>query len=137
MMATSILVFLLLSPGGCAKQVFYWGGYENCLYSQYFKEDPDQAFAVLAQTVAQAEKGEHRLAPGLYAEYGFLLYQRGNASQAAVYFQKEAEAFPESATLMNTLIARLKQPKVRNEGKQGSVEKVDAPIVVEPAGVEK
>ena len=98
----------LFSLSGCAKPLHYWGSYEDSLYASYCRHDPDKAFELMSKTVTYAERKNLSLAPGIYAEYGTMLYQRGNPGSAVVYFQKEAEAYPESATLMNTLIVRLK-----------------------------
>jgi len=106
----SWLPALLLCLSGCAKPLYYWGGYEDCLHAAYCMDDPEKAYALLSETVKNADSKNLPLAPGLYAEYGFLLYQRGDAGGAVAYFRKEAEHFPESAPLMNGLIGRLRIP---------------------------
>jgi hypothetical protein len=43
--------------------------------------------------------------PGIYAEYGFVMYEEGNNQQAVFYYQKEADKWPESRAFMTKLIA--------------------------------
>ena len=55
------------------------------------------------------EKGEasDRLAPGLYAELGYLKLNQGDQATAVELFRKEAEAFPESEVFMSGVVSRL------------------------------
>ena len=117
---SNVRVFALFLCGvlfsGCAsKSLYYWGSYEEGLYLQMVKSNPEKAFSLLSKTIAKAEKGQLNVAPGLYAEYGFLLYQQGKAAMAAGYFRKEAEAFPESSRLMKSLIDRIDLSKENND----------------------
>jgi hypothetical protein len=131
---STLLVGILFFLQACApKPLYYWGGYDQCVYDYYYNTDPEKAYAILSETVTNAEKNNLRLAPGLCAEYGFLLYQRGEMAQAAQFFQKEAIAFPESAVLMNNLIAHLKQREATETAGQPEPEKIPAQPI-EPSG---
>ncbi|NNJ70828.1 MAG: DUF4810 domain-containing protein, partial [Kiritimatiellales bacterium] len=44
------------------------------------------------------------MAPGLYAEYGFLLMRQGENGRAISYFNKEKALWPESAVFMDSMI---------------------------------
>ena len=73
---------------------------------RYYKS-PDhlqELMANLAETLEAAE-AKQTVPPGLYAEYGYLLLETGNAQQAIVYFEKEKEAWPESTVIMDTMLA--------------------------------
>jgi len=53
--------------------------------------------------------------PGIYAEYGFLMYEQGNSLQAIQYYQKEADKWPESRAFMTKMInTAQKRSKVQN-----------------------
>ena len=111
LVALSAACFLGLC--GCASPLYYWGNYDDVLYSEYSKNDKAQAFEGLSKIVSKAERGNLRVGPGIQAEYAFLLYERGDYANAIVYFQKEAAAFPESAVLMKTLVERVKQRQAK------------------------
>ena len=96
---------------GCAPPALYqWGEYEDSLYRRYVKEDIAGAEAYLRETLVAAEL-KSRVPPGVYADYGFLLYRRGDYAGAIEKFEREKRAFPESAALMSKLIERIQQQR--------------------------
>ena len=113
---------LLLSAAvlmtGCAVQgKYHWGTYEPALY-QYYKTPANISDfeTELARTIAAAEERKQKVPPGLYAEYGHVLQVQGKLDQAATYYRRERDAWPESAVLMDTMLKSL-QP--RTAGKEG------------------
>ncbi len=107
------------APGG----LFYWGDYEDSLYQRYIEHNPAQAEIYLQQTIAEAEHNRYRMPPGVYADYGFMLYRRGDKPAAIAYFSKEKETYPESSALMTKLIERVRQQMVDEQEKQAPVTK--------------
>ncbi|CCE22894.1 DUF4810 domain-containing protein [Methylotuvimicrobium alcaliphilum] len=100
-------VFVL---AGCAPQgLYYWGAYEDGLYDRYVENSGEQVEAYLRQSMTEAEASRMPVPPGLYADYGFVLYQRGDKAGAIDYFRRERELYPESTALMNKLIERIEQ----------------------------
>lgn len=105
--AVMLAGIMLLS--GCAKPLLYdWGGYADSLECCYVKGDAAQAEQSLRDQMAGYGTDRH-VPPGVYADYGFLLFRRGDAGAAQAYFEKEKSAFPESAYLMDKLIDRVKK----------------------------
>lgn len=95
---------------GCAPQgLFYWGAYEDALYDRYVENSGEQAQAYLRQSMTEAEANRMPVPPGLYADYGFVLFQRGDKAGAIDYFRRERELYPESTALMDKLIERIEQ----------------------------
>ncbi|GJL66387.1 MAG: hypothetical protein NPIRA05_13580 [Nitrospirales bacterium] len=76
-------------------------------YEDTSEEGQLESFALLQETIEEADSKEGRLAPGVYADYGYLLFKRGNAKEAVVYFKKEAALYPESKYFMDSLISRI------------------------------
>ncbi len=81
--------------------------------------------------VVNAEStGGGRVPPGLYAEYGYALYEAGQANEALIYFGKEKEKWPESAVIMDKMI--------RNVKRQDEIRKIqttkDTGSAAEPGG---
>ncbi len=105
------LVFISLfslSLWACApKSLFYWGDYETSIYDRWIGNDNDMGEQHLQQTITTAEQSGRKVPPGLYADYGFMLYRRGNLDGAIAYFDKERKTFPESSLLMSKLIDKI------------------------------
>lgn len=99
---------LLILLGGCAQNqsLYDWGSYQPGLLLQAKgAETPEQFAQRLQETITRAEATD-RVPPGLYAEYGFVLLELGRGAQAAPWFQKEWEKWPESRILMALLLDR-------------------------------
>ena len=95
---------------GCGPRVLYdWGPYEDGLQASYVAHDEAKAWSSLEATITSAQQTGRRIPPGACAEYGFLLYKRGQRERAIEYFQQEAKLFPESKPLMDKLIARVRE----------------------------
>jgi hypothetical protein len=96
-------MFLFLQ--GCATNRKYaWGKYDSTLYRHYKDpQDKEKNLENLKEIIENAEK-EERVPPGLYAEYGYALYETGNISEAIINFEKEKAKWPESNILMEKMI---------------------------------
>ncbi len=107
----SVMAFALMAcVGGCApKPLYHWGHYEESLQASYIAHDESKAWSSLEATITSAEQTGRRIPPGASAEYGFLLYQRGQRERAIEYFEREAQLFPESKPLMEKLIAKVRE----------------------------
>lgn len=103
-------LFMVLSAAlvltACAAPSKYnWGNYEGSLYS-YYKDTSKTAehAAELQRTITDSEATGTLVAPGLYAEYGFLMLQEGKSKDAIAQFEKEKAKWPESTYLMDNMI---------------------------------
>ncbi|WP_088143339.1 DUF4810 domain-containing protein [Achromobacter xylosoxidans] len=98
----------LLLSAGCAQNnnsKYTWGKYDDALHSFY--KQPGQSaeyMAELEKTIQMAEAGKLPAAPGIYAEYGYMLMLAQRNGEAVAYFQKEKAAWPESARFMDGMI---------------------------------
>lgn len=101
----------LLALAGCVSPERYdWGSYEEQLYAYY--KDPQKAAAYteeLAKLVAQGD-ADGKIAPGLHAEYGYMLATTGRPAEAVAQFEAEKRRWPESAHLMDAMIASTTGP---------------------------
>ena len=98
---------------GCAttQPKYAWGTYDHSLYVYY--KDPATAAALaksLEATINAAEKTNAVVGPGIYAEYGYLLLQQGNATSAIDAFRKVASRWPESKVFMDHMIQAASGP---------------------------
>jgi hypothetical protein len=102
------VVVLSAVLAGCAAPIgpkYSWGNYDKSLYS-YYKDSTKAAeyAAELEKTIQESEKTQKRVAPGIHAEYGYLLLQQGKREEAIAQFQSEKTKWPESTYLMDSMI---------------------------------
>lgn len=115
---------------GCVPHgLYYWGDYESSLYERYVENDGQQTEAYLRGTFTKAETQHRKVPPGVYADYGFVLYRRGDKAGAIAYFQKEKALYPEAQALMDKLIERVQQ-------KDKVDESADKPVAPAEAGAQ-
>jgi hypothetical protein len=108
----------VLLLGGCAPQTrFAWNNYDTTLYGHYKNPEQNEEFVeALKKIVAEAEAAK-QVPPGIYAEYGYLLYEQGNNPMAISYLQKEADMWPESRAFMTKMIANIQKTKKNKDDK--------------------
>jgi len=68
---------------------------------------------MLEAIVLEADAKNYRVPPGVYADYGYLLFKQGKPDQAITYFRKEAVLYKESKYLMDSIISRIEQRKLQ------------------------
>lgn len=101
------LLLLALSAQGCAPSRKYaWGAYDSTLYAHYKNPQNLEAHLERLQEIVQKAEAESpgRVPPGLYAEYGYALYETGRTDEAVASFDKEKAQWPESNVLMEKMI---------------------------------
>jgi hypothetical protein len=94
--------------------LYHWNGYDDALYRHYRQPQDREAYvASLRATIDGAREKGQRVPPGIYAEYGYALYEEGRAQEAIPWFELEARDWPESRILMQKMIrnAGLKAPR--------------------------
>lgn len=106
---TCILGYIHLLGCSTTNTLYDWGDYEKGLYGRYVAENQELAEAYLLENIRHAEQGNLKVPPGVYADYGFALFKRGDANGAIAYFEKEKRAFPEATALMDKLIDKVRQ----------------------------
>jgi len=100
------VLFLLLSFVGCGAHSRYtWSSYDTKMYNHYKNPAEREAFVQSLKEIMDYAEPEGKVPPGIYAEYGYAMYEQGNSQQAILYYQKEANKWPESRVFMNKLIA--------------------------------
>jgi hypothetical protein len=104
LLATALAVGLV----GCATPSrFEWGGYEPTLYAYAKSPEARENYRkALVSAIADGEK-TNRVAPGMYAELGYLYVEDKNNADAMASFEKEMSHFPESRPFLSSVMARL------------------------------
>lgn len=109
--ASSLLALTLLV--GCAQQqkpLYYWGDYENLIYSMYTEPgaaDPDMQIQKLTTDIEQAHAKALPIAPGIHAHLGYMYVLKGNIESAKAEFMKEKQLYPESAQFIDGMLKRM------------------------------
>jgi len=103
-----LLFGLILSLTSCVSTTYDWKNYDGKLYRFYSNQDINELLLSLEQIIKSGE-AKDRVPPGIYAEYGYLLYETGKYEESIVYFEKEQNLWPESAVLMQKMIRNAQQ----------------------------
>jgi hypothetical protein len=107
---------------GCGgpKQMYTWHAYDDVLYAHY-KSPQDHANHIerMREIVTETEAAGLKMPPGVYAEYGYAIFEEGRFDESVMYFKKEKETWPESVVIMDNVIrnvARLRENRSRASG---------------------
>jgi hypothetical protein len=113
---TGILILTALMSS-CVKPMYYWGKYDDAVYSHQKNLDDRSAkklVAAYADMVNNAKKGQRGVPPpGVYADYGFFLIQQGRDKQGERMIELEMKTYPESAFFIQQLL------KMMSDGNEG------------------
>jgi len=71
---------------------------------------PETQVAQLEQDFLKARAENKRMPPGFLAQLGYLYFQLGRLDQARRELETEKTEFPESAVLVDRLLASLRKP---------------------------
>lgn len=105
LLASCALVLLCGLVQGCAPSRKYaWGKYDSTLYAHYKNPQDKEAHLERLKEIVQNAEAKDSVPPGLFAEYGYALYETGSLPQAIAYFEKEKAKWPESGVLMEKMI---------------------------------
>jgi hypothetical protein len=89
---------------GCAPTRYAWNNYDYKLYQHYRNPAEYDQFVEHLKEVIEDGEETGKVPPGIYAEYGFALYEIGNYQEATKYFKLENDKWPESQVLMTKMI---------------------------------
>jgi len=94
---------LCLAATACAQQgpKYNWGAYPSAFLDVQRDPTKQAAFEKSLSDIVNNPDPDKKVPPGIYAEYGYVLQQRGDLGGATMMYNKEKAAWPESATLMN------------------------------------
>jgi hypothetical protein len=105
------LTLLTVFSSCVAPTKYYWGEYENLIYTQYQKPGaatPELQIEKMRADMQKAKSQNKPMPPGFYAHLGYQYLQLGKAAEARKLFTAEKKAFPESAVLMDRFLTKIK-----------------------------
>jgi hypothetical protein len=111
---SSISIIILLFTG-CGQTVqpplYNWGNYQytSTAYGMYGerKEVLEKHITELQKIINESEAKNQRVAPGIYAEYGQILFETNKKAKAKKYFILEQTTYPESTIFINRVLIKL------------------------------
>jgi len=87
------------------------------LYAHYANpQDSERYLERLGQIVQKAEVEKDKIPPGLYAEYGYALFEAGRLDEAIMFYRKEREEWEESRVFMDKMIRNTRRLKENRPG---------------------
>jgi hypothetical protein len=111
LVATLAALFLLTACSEGPKPLYYYGDYSDSYYGA--KKNMTQESALeLQKSIEQAienspESSSGRVAPGMYANLGYIYLKGGKSKEAIANFEKEKAIYPESAHFMDRMIKKV------------------------------
>jgi hypothetical protein len=99
---------------GCAagprpQPLYQWGTYQEQVYGYFKGESKEKQAAALEQDLAKMQAAGSVDPPGFHAHLGMLYAEIGNEAKASEQLMAERNQYPESATYIDTLLARYKK----------------------------
>lgn len=99
-----LLILLSLTLLGCSKDLYNYRRYEDNMYAfarnGQTEKDERSLLSSYKTLVNKQKRGRKTPPPGTCAEYGKLLYRKGNLKEARKQFEREMQLYPESKTLV-------------------------------------
>lgn len=109
-----LTLFVIMTIMSCTTTttLYSWYNYEDITY-QYSKRKTDELqIKVLEQYQKLTEKQNGTrgtVPPGLYAEYGYLLYMTGKQEEGLKFLKEEIKLYPESEKYISRIIKQLEK----------------------------
>lgn len=126
----SILLIGLIFIAGCGgvNTRYAWNNYDVELYDHYKNPAQKEEFILAMKEIIESAESKNKVPPGIYAEYGYLMYEKGDIAKAVLFYQKEADMWPESKFLMAKMIANTQK---RSDNKENDPKAVTNKLPVE------
>lgn len=111
----NVLLFVLVALAAVActtqKPLYNYAGYDEAIYTYTKNSDEksvEQLLAVYEQMIKKT--GSRQVPPpGLYADYGFLLIQKGEVEKGKELLKKEIALYPESTHFVGLILKRVEK----------------------------
>lgn len=108
----TVLVTIAVASCTTTRPLYSWYDYENVTY-QYSKKRTDELKVKLLeqyQKLIEKQQGIRGVVPpGLYAEYGYLLYRTGKQKEGLGFLKEEIKLYPESEKYISRIIKQLEK----------------------------
>ena len=109
-----LTLFVIMTITSCTTTttLYSWYNYEDITY-QYSKRKTDELQVKVLeqyQKLTENQRGTRgTVPPGLYAEYGYLLYMTGKQEEGLKFLKEEIKLYPESDIYISRIIKQLEK----------------------------
>ncbi len=107
-----IVVLALASCSTTTKSLYSWYDYEDATYEYNKRQTEELQVKLLEQykKLTDKQRGTRGVVPpGLYAEYGYLLYKTGKKDEGLKFLKQEITVYPESEKYISRIIKQLEK----------------------------
>lgn len=112
------ILMLLTACGPKSKPMYYFGDSSSTLYA-YKKAPSDESFVQMKKSIQEviehSEQNGIAIAPGTFANIGYINLMEGNPDQAIAYFNKEKQLYPEATVFMDRMIQKVEAQSGEDE----------------------
>jgi len=121
LLATVTAGFLMSGCSSQPKPLYNYGDYSESYYQAKKELSTDSALELQKaieysiQNATDSRSG--RVAPGMYANLGYIYLKGGNSQKAIENFEKEKSIYPESAHFMDRMIKKVEVAEGKTDGK--------------------
>ena len=103
--------FILVGCGAKPQALYNYGDYSESYYANK-KNMSEESTLKLQNSIEQAiekagESRSGRVAPGMYANLGYMYLKSGSPKKAVTNFKKEKSIYPESTRFMDRMIQKV------------------------------
>jgi hypothetical protein len=110
-LGSAFLAIIALSGCSSKEPLYYYGDYSEEYYNYKKNMSPETELELqkaIIDAIDDADDGSSdRVAPGLYANLGYIYLKQGKTKLAKENFMKEKSTYPESAHFINRLIKKI------------------------------
>jgi len=103
---------VVLASCSTETQLYNWEKYDQSSYAYLKNKDDKSAEKLLAnydKMIKRQNQQRKIVPPGVYADYGFILIERGKASEGKDMLEKEMQLYPESKIFIDRIIKTMQQ----------------------------
>lgn len=96
---------------GSASSLYSWRSYDEAIYAYTDKADEARMQQILKvyEKILKSKGTRGVPAPGICADYGFLLIKNGEVDKGKELLEKEMELYPESKTFISRILKRFEK----------------------------
>ena len=112
LLAFGLVCFLLIGCVSTPTPLYSWYNYQDRVYDYIKNETPENLEKLLKtyQLIIEKQTGSRKtVPPGIYADYGFLLYKQGKKEEGISFLEKEIALYSESSELVSRIIKNLEE----------------------------
>lgn len=111
---SAAIVVAVMATVSCTttQSLYSWYNYEDATYQYSKKTTEELQVKVLEQykKITEKQNGTRGVVPpGMYSEYGYLLYKTGKKEEGISFLKKEIQLYPESEMYVSRIIKQLEK----------------------------